>query len=90
MWQELWTKEWIDSVGTVEIFGCGPAGPIIYISQLDPGMIKYVPKVQDLSVRLFACVETKIGLLAECELAIRLEKGAPANDNERRDRYGSD
>lgn len=86
-WQELWTTNWMATAGTIEVVECGSAGPIIHLDQIDAGAIKYTPKVEELSIRLFACIETKLALLVECELRIRRDEGPPGNDEQRRQQY---
>lgn len=49
--------------------------------------MKYTPKVEDLSIRLFACIKTKTALLVQCGLAIHLDEGPPGDDKQHRLQY---
>ena len=71
-WKELWAKDWLASVGTLEVVE-GPLGvEMLHLDQIDCGFIKYYPAVQDLVVRLAAIIEVKLQITRKVHLEHRL------------------
>ncbi|GAA5887917.1 hypothetical protein JCM3774_001122, partial [Rhodotorula dairenensis] len=59
-WTEFWSKEWLSSVGTLEIVDSPLGSRLLHLDQLDPGFVEYNPAVQDLAVRLIAAIKVKL------------------------------
>ena len=67
-WKELWTRDWLASVGTLEVVE-GPLGvEMLHLDQIDCGFIKYYPAVQDLIVCLAAASEVKLQITRKVHL----------------------
>lgn len=67
-WKELWSKEWLSSVGMLEIVDGPLSSQLLHLNQLNPGFIKYNPAIQDLAVRLVAAIEVKLQVIRKVHL----------------------
>ncbi|GAA5973997.1 hypothetical protein JCM8115_001598, partial [Rhodotorula mucilaginosa] len=68
-WKELWAKDWLASVCTLEVVE-GPLGvEMLHLDQIDCGFIKYYPAVQDLVIK-----RSVDQICEDIGLAIKLDK----------------